>query len=402
MDTKILSARQLRERKFLFRAPLIALPLFTGLFWVMGGGKAAAGQEIVKQGFNTNLPGPHLQDQKNWVKGNFYDKSDQDSAAAAERERAEETYAKKVIGDDEGQAYPRSRPDSIVKAVKEKMERVNDFLSQPSPAMAPPAPGRGYIAPPARGEADVARLEKLMGLTKGKPEENTEIKELDGVIDKLILAEHPEMARDTGGLRRMIEERKTLAVSRAATPESISVLGTDSSAVNRAGFYGLETNGGIEIGDLGLASAIVTDTRQVVKGSSIRMELLTEIRIGSVTIPQGESIYGIAGNPGSERLPVSVNSIFYNQQSFPVALEVLGSDGLPGLPIPGSFSREALRESAGQGVGAIEPGNLDPSLGAQAASAGIQVARNLASRKIRVETARVQAGVRVFLQDIKH
>jgi len=390
MSTKQLSPRKLRERKFLLRAPFLAVPLLTGLFWFYGGGQPLATERPATQGFNTSLPHPHLVQHLQWQKLDYYLKAAADSAAAAQKERAGDSYAKKILGDSiEGKVKGQ------LAELQKKVEATRTLATAPRPA--DPYPGV-HRKPPVADNPDIERLERMMGLLKRDKEGDPEIRELSEVVEKLYDSRRPNAGKDTAALPGS-RERTVLSMRKAPPLEGIT--GLDSGHGKGAGFFGLGSSDGVPFEDQGLAAAIVTDTRQVAKGSTIRLELLTEIRVGPVTIPRGEFLYGTCGNPGAERLPVTVTMILFNRESFPVNIRILGSDGLPGLPIPGSFSREALRESAAQGIGSIGPATIDPSVGAQAASAGIQVARSLAGRKVRAETARVEAGVRVFLQDNK-
>lgn len=81
-------------------------------------------------------------------------------------------------------------------------------------------------------------------------------------------------------------------------------------------------------------------------------------------------------------------------------LQVLDQDGLAGIYEPGSITRDVVKESAGEGVSGIGAVGIDPSLGAQAASAGIQMARSLVGKKVRMVRVVVKAGYRVFLKDV--
>ena len=74
-------------------------------------------------------------------------------------------------------------------------------------------------------------------------------------------------------------------------------------------------------------------------------------------------------------------------------------DGLEGIYVPGSISRDAGKQSTDQAISTIGMGPPDPSIGAQAASAGIQAAKTLLSKKIKLVRVTVNAGYHVLLKD---
>ena len=80
-------------------------------------------------------------------------------------------------------------------------------------------------------------------------------------------------------------------------------------------------------------------------------------------------------------------------------LQVYDLDGLPGIHIPGALSRDVLKQSADQGVSSLNILNIDPSVGAQAANAGIQTVKAFTGRKVKQVRVTVRAGYRVLLKE---
>jgi hypothetical protein len=76
-------------------------------------------------------------------------------------------------------------------------------------------------------------------------------------------------------------------------------------------------------------------------------------------------------------------------------------DGLPGIHIPGAITRDVAKESADQGISTMGLNALDPSLSGQAATAGIEAAKALISRKIKLVRVSVKAGYQVLLKNTK-
>jgi hypothetical protein len=74
-------------------------------------------------------------------------------------------------------------------------------------------------------------------------------------------------------------------------------------------------------------------------------------------------------------------------------------DGLPGIAVPASLTRESLRQSAGQSVQGIDLlGGINPSLSMQAATAGIQAAKTMLAKRTRQVKVNLPSGYRVWLQ----
>jgi hypothetical protein len=101
----------------------------------------------------------------------------------------------------------------------------------------------------------------------------------------------------------------------------------------------------------------------------------------------------------NERLEIEVNSIRNGNSLFPVKLEVYDMDGLPGIHIPGAITRDVAKQSADNGLQLMELTSVDPSLKAQAATAGINTVKSLMSRKVKQVKVLVKAGYKVLLRD---
>jgi hypothetical protein len=89
----------------------------------------------------------------------------------------------------------------------------------------------------------------------------------------------------------------------------------------------------------------------------------------------------------------------YGQNIFPVSLSVYDMDGLAGIYIPGAITRDVAKQTGDEAIQGIGLTTLDPSLGAQAASAGIQAAKTLISKKVKLVRVVVKAGYQVLLKD---
>jgi conjugative transposon TraM protein len=168
-----------------------------------------------------------------------------------------------------------------------------------------------------------------------------------------------------------------------------------TNTVNK--FYGLDKDN--SIAEEGLAiEAVVHSNQTLVNGSVIKLRLSTDIFINGVLIPKGNPINGTA-SLNNERLEVEITSLRYKNILFPVKLELYDIDGLPGIYIPGSISRDVAKNSADNSLQLMELTTLDPSLKAQAAAAGINTVKNLMSRKVKQVKVMVKEGYKVLLKD---
>jgi conjugative transposon TraM protein len=119
-----------------------------------------------------------------------------------------------------------------------------------------------------------------------------------------------------------------------------------------------------------------------------------------VRIPRGTSMAGKATLSG-ERLLITVNSMRIGSRVIPVALEVVDMDGMTGIRVKGSINRDISKESADEAVGSMGVTSVDPGVAGQATAAGIQAAKSLLSRKIRLVRVGLPAGYRVLLRNTR-
>jgi conjugative transposon TraM protein len=145
-------------------------------------------------------------------------------------------------------------------------------------------------------------------------------------------------------------------------------------------------------------AAVVQETQTVTAGSTVKLRLADDVFINGILVPKNSFVFGIASING-ERLQISISSIQYQQHLLPVSLNVYDIDGLNGIYIPGSINRDVFKESANQTVNGIGLATLDPSLAAQATNAGIQAAKSLLNKKVKLVKITLKAGYKVLLKD---
>ena len=145
---------------------------------------------------------------------------------------------------------------------------------------------------------------------------------------------------------------------------------------------------------------MVHQAQTLVDGSIVKLRLLDEVFINGNLIPKDKFVYGVASLNG-ERLIIKINNIRSNNSLYPVDLSVVDMDGLDGIYIPGAITRDVAKQSADRAVQGIGFATLDPSLKVQAATAGIEAAKTLFSKKAKLIKVMVKAGYQVLLRDEK-
>jgi conjugative transposon TraM protein len=144
--------------------------------------------------------------------------------------------------------------------------------------------------------------------------------------------------------------------------------------------------------------AVIPESQILVSGATVKLRLLNDIFVNGIKIPKDEFIFGTA-SLNNERLKIAINSLRYQNNILPVSLEVYDMDGMPGIYIPGSINRDVSKQSADDAISTIGLSAADQSVGTQAAIAGIEAAKTLATRKIKLIRVTVRSGYRVLLKD---
>jgi conjugative transposon TraM protein len=229
--------------------------------------------------------------------------------------------------------------------------------------------------------------------------------QLNSMLDKVMAIQHPEILQDS--ILKLTKSKNEIAYhvdvnkisGDAETFKSSEEIGAlSSSQTNR--FYDLASEQTIEnVQDNGI-EAVVPETQVLVSGSVVKLRILNDININGHLILKNQNIYGITTLAG-ERLKIQFSTIRSGNSLLPVSLEAYDMDGLAGVFIPGSINRDVAKQSGDQALGAIGLTSLDPSIGAQAAGAGIQAAKTLISKKVKLMKVTIKAGYRVLLKDLK-
>lgn len=397
-----------RKRKMMLVLPLLVIPFLTMAFWALGGGKGNSqptGMEI-SQGLNPKLPDANLKEEKLLDKLGFYDKADKDSAKMAEWMRSDPYYNQKpdteTVSTDELEQLTQATASKYnqrlnLSPFEQSKQKPEDKVMQKLSLLQKQLDNNSSLVHKQDEGYDdsyqtnhelageVEKLESMMNQMNTGNGEDPEIQQLSSVMDKILDIQHP------GRVKERLEQEKLQKSSNILT-----VTATASDDTLDKGFFGME-NERIEKSSNAI-EAVVNENQVLVTGAVIKLRLLQDIIINSSRIPSGNFVFGIASLNG-ERLEIEINSIRSGSSLFPVKMEVYDMDGLFGIHIPGAITRDVSKQSADNSLQMMELTTLDPSLKAQAAAAGVNTAKSLLTKKVKLVKVMVKGGYKVLLLD---
>jgi conjugative transposon TraM protein len=425
-----------KQRKFLLVLPLLALPFITMAFWALGGGHKVQPlpQKEQQAGFNTELPEAKLPT-GNLDKMSLYRIAEQDSQALREA-RMQDPYARyddtqtnssandtntpvngpSAIYSDGYDSYTGmySNPDPNEVKVRRKLAQLENALNTP-PADTDIFSVKDLTEPSEIGSADSmeAKLEQLMSGTQQQGSTDPELKQLDGMLEKILDIQHPGRIQQQLKAQSEKQRGQAFPVTTTANAGTASLLQRpfipdlpDDSVLSFASslqlnaFYDLTQPASQDNLTRQAIPAVVHETQTLVSGATVKLRLMQDVYIAGTLIPKNTFVYGSCTVTG-ERLDIQVKDIRYGNHIFPVSLTVFDMDGLEGIRVPGAITRDAVKEGTDQAIQGLQLMDMNPSLGAQAAGAGVEAIKGLLGRKAKLVQVTVKAGYPVLLVDKK-
>lgn len=415
-------------RKFLLVLPLLIIPFITLGFYALGGGRGNAGlsgKDAV--GLNATLPDALGHDKEMLDKMSFYDQAEKDSIRLMELARLDPYYlsfeqSKQLHGQGEyvnnhtglegmnSNSYRNPNEEKVYGKLAQLDKVLADADRQDWQQDNARSATRSYgnADPELRG--DIERLEQMMlSMQSGPGQADPEMAHINSVLENVLDIQHPERVQER--LKQQSKENTGQVFAVAATLAKTPISLLDNKSVKEYSedyqdakkvdnrFFGLDGVSDTDDELSGIA-AVVHETQTLVSGATVKLRLTQDVFISGRLIPKDNFIYGTVALQG-ERLQVQVESIRHGQSLFPVKLFVHDMDGLSGIHIPGAITRDVAKQSGDQAIQGINMGTMNPSIGAQAASAGIELGRNLLSKKIKLIKVEVKAGYKVLLRDGK-
>jgi len=315
---------------------------------------------------------------------------------------------------------------------REKLQSLGDVLDDRLPVTGEMADATVPAAPKAIDESDAAyrRISGEMAAfyTPAPSCDNTEVEALKEQVaalqsqldaerqqpDPLELAEEQyKLARKYlgGGAppgEEAVEPTKQWRDSRLSVMRPVREGEVEASTLDPRADFAVERNlgfltaaGGVAHADTPTVRACVASTQVIRAGSTVQLRLLEAVRIDGVTIPRNTPLYGLATISGM-RLQVTVSSVEYGGRIFAVEAVAYDLDGQPGLNVPNSRERTALKEalaSVGQTAGTSV--NVTRSAGQQVLSelarGGLQASSQYVAGKLREVKITLKANHQLLL-----
>ena len=315
---------------------------------------------------------------------------------------------------------------------REKLQSLGDVMDDRLPVTGEMADAIAPAAPTAIDESDAAyrRISGEMAAfyTPAPSCGNTEVEALKEQVaalqsqldaerqqpDPLELAEEQyKLARKYlgGGVavdEETVEPTKQRKDSRLSVMRPVREGEVEASTLDTRADFTIERNlgfltaaGDVAHADIPTVRACVAQTQIIRAGSTVQLRLLEAVRIDGVTIPRNTPLYGLATISGM-RLQVVVSSVEYGGRIFAVEAVAYDMDGQPGLNVPNSRERTALKEalaSVGQTAGTSV--NVTRSAGQQMLSelarGGLQASSQYVAGKLREVKITLKANHQLLL-----
>ena len=326
-----------------------------------------------------------------------------DKRKAAEQLRSEEQQQRRMmtLGDNSF-----SLLDDGLKPAEEPVPADNPALRAAEANRVMQRQMQGFYAAPQRNAEVEALKEQVAALQSQLDAERQQ-------PDPLELAEEQyKLARKyLGGGTAADEEAgptKQRKDSRLSVMRPVREGEVEASTLNPRADFTVERNlgfltaaGGVAHADIPTVRACVAQTQIIRAGSTVQLRLLEAVRIDGVTIPRNTPLYGLATISGM-RLQVTVSSVEYGGRIFAVEAVAYDLDGQPGLNVPNSRERTALKEalaSVGQTAGTSV--NVTRSAGQQVLSelarGGLQASSQYVAGKLREVKITLKANHQLLL-----
>jgi hypothetical protein len=357
------SAEFLKKRKFFLVIPLLILPFLTMAFWALGGGKVAkqTTNMTAAKGFDMVLPSAQFKDKKEKDKMGIYQAAGKDTSSTEDGVsksfiRAMGFDPKTAAHTDSAKLSKTTTPvyansvDLQSAKIEAKLAQLNRQISQP-----PTEPNYTTAASSNYTDPDVRRLKAMMKAMNNTNTKDPQMDQLNSMLTKIQAIQHPELAE-----------------TKAKKKE------------NDSAFRAIP--------------AVIDGKQKVMNGGTVRLKLTDAVKLRGVLLPKGQLLFG-ACLVTNQRLLLNIQNIRIGKDILPADLTVFSLDGLPGIPAPEAELSGAAGSGADNAVEGMQFLSMDESLGAQAATGGINAAKGLFSKKVKKIRVKLKDNFAVLLRD---
>ena len=379
-----------RKRKVLLFAAILGC-IFLVVLWFIFRPAPVKSQEGAA-GINTSVPDGKAQATVG------------DKRKAAEQLRSEEQQQKRMmtLGDNSF-----SLLDDGLKPAEEPAPADNPALRASEANRAMQRQVQGFYAAPQRNAEVEALKEQVAALQSQLDAERQQPDPLELAEEQYKLA-RKYLGGGTAVGEEAVEQAKQRKDSRLSVMRPVREGEVEASTLDTRADFTVERNlgfltaaGGVAHADTPTVRACVASTQVIRAGSTVQLRLLEAVRIDGVTIPRNTPLYSLATISGM-RLQVTVSSVEYGGRIFAVEAVAYDMDGQPGLNIPNSRERTALKEalaSVGQTAGTSV--NVTRSAGQQVLSelarGGLQASSQYVAGKLREVKITLKANHQLLL-----
>ena len=423
------SQKFLRTRKFMMVLPLLVFPFVTLAFWAMGGGKLSENKKSFKQSeLNAELPNANLKNETIDKLG-YYEKATRDSLKLKEQiendpyfqknSDFEDTFSnsstQNIIPSKQGDAVgTNSLTDSNEEKVYSKLKQINNLVnSNEEPIELRDSQNHSdkfSTKEPLVNTKDVNRLSQMIdNINQSSGGEDPEMKQMNSMLEKILDIQHPERITEKIKENSIQHKRQVYPVMVTDTqnyyflsPEKlISKKDSDTNSLNPKlmnKFYSIYDKNMIYDYNQNAVQAVIYETQKAFSGSTIKLKLMDDVYINGMLIPKGNFIFG-TGTINEDRLLILIKTILYKNNLLPVDLSVFDLDGIEGIYIPGSITNNVKKQTTNDAIQNIGLNSLNPTIGAQAISTGIEAGKSLLTRKTKATKITVKAGYHVLLKN---
>lgn len=347
MEKIQITPKMKRQRKLLLILPLIVFPFLTLLLSALGMGKTTKAKPAVPQGLNMSLPQSVLAATEQPDKLGFYDQAQKDSLKLAEQ-RKSDPYAQQRSDTPELQGSLFADRTGTNEAAANETQ-IYQRLAVLKAAVNKPAAVPAQANPLARSARSAVQR---------TAQEDPELRQMSGLLEKIMDIQHPERVKARND--------------------------TTANIVN-------ETFRAIP--------ATIDGKQKITEGTVIRLKLLDSATIAGHFFPKGQLVF-VSGTFYNQRLSLHIKSIHQGTQIYPVDLTVFDErDGLEGVCVPEAITSNAVRDGSANAVQSMQFLSMDQSMATQAASAGLNAAKGLFSKKVKMIKAKLQDGHALLLRD---
>jgi conjugative transposon TraM protein len=404
-----------RKRKGLIIVSLFILAVAFASAWIILRQIPGSGDEKIdpRQGFNTKLPDAN-QKESGRNKLEIYMQAEKDSVKLRDLQQKDASgkiwfdptppqSSDEVFADEyppknsTAQHFPVTKKytDPNERKVNERLEKLYTAINANGNAQSI-EPGKQTTSDINKYDNNIAQLEALLQqVQQPSGDTNPEMKQIESVLEKVLDIQHPER----------VNNRLTSSVSPQAGATYIVTTSQNTayedSLIQKQGgnsFFGLQSETDLlQSEDITTILAVVHQDQLLQDASVIKLRLLQDVFIKGTRIPAGTFLFGEC-SLSDQRLEIRFNSLAYNNIIYPVQLTAFDTDGNEGIYIPGAVGRDEAKNGFDRAVQQMQLATLNPSIGAQAASAGIQAAQSFLSKKVKKVRVTVKAGHRVLLK----